>query len=112
MPVISATDQEHDRESSAPVPGAALDPVEEPLSQAEAPPVPPPPDVPAGEERVRKAKPLPEVKPPTAAEEARHRLTHIPYRRWCRWCVMARMLNTPHRRLPPFSREIPLIVFD
>ena len=52
-------------------------------------------------------KPLPDVKMPSAAEIARHSLTHIPYRRWCRWCVMARMPNMGHYKLPPFSRSIP-----
>ena len=55
---------------------------------------------------------MPEIKPPTAAEEARHRLTHLPYRRWCRFCVMARMRNQGHFRLPPFSRATPLLVMD
>ena len=42
------------------------------------------------------AKGLPEVPQPSAAEVARHSLTHLPYRRWCKWCVAARMLNVPH----------------
>ena len=75
-------------------------------------PVPPPPTAPPEHRRERQPRPLPEVKPPSAAEEARHRLTHIPYRRWCRWCVQARMRNISHFRLPPFSREVPLLVMD
>ena len=55
---------------------------------------------------------LPDVKPPTQAEVDLHNLTHLPYRRWCRFCVAARRPNSPHLGLPPFSREIPLIVFD
>ena len=43
----------------------------------------PPPPVP--HESARPAKPLPEVKEPSAAEVANHCLTHLPYRRWCRW---------------------------
>ena len=58
------------------------------------------------------AKGLPEVYQPTAAEVAQHSLTHLPYRRWCRWCVAARMLNVPHWTRPPFSRDSPLLVFD
>ena len=57
-------------------------------------------------------KGLTNVKAPTAEEEARHSLTHLPYRRWCKWCVMARMPNTPHHWLPPFSRSVPLLVMD
>lgn len=51
--------------------------------------------------------PLPEVKIPTAEEVARHSLTHLPYQRWCRWCVMSRMPNVAHKELPPFSRRTP-----
>ena len=56
--------------------------------------------------------PLTEVKMPTAQEIARHSLTHLPYRRWCRWCVMSRMPNVAHHQLPPYSRAIPLLVLD
>ena len=58
------------------------------------------------------AKGLPEVPQPSAAEVARHSLTHLPYRRWCKWCVAARMLSSPHWVRPPFSRDKPLLVFD
>ena len=60
----------------------------------------------------REPVPLPDVKEPSPQEVARHCLTHLPYRRWCRWCVMARRLGAPHRSLPPFSRSIPLLVMD
>ena len=72
--------------------------------QQGVPPVPP--------QRYQRPKPLPEVKVPTAAEVASHNLTHLPYRRWCMWCVMARRRNNPHWQRPPFSRDIPLLVFD
>ena len=42
---------------------------------------------------------------PTPEEYARHMLTHIPFRRWCRWCAMARMRNVAHFSRPPVSRE-------
>ena len=61
---------------------------------------------------VPEAKPLPDVPEPPAAEVARHRLTHVPYKRWCKYCVMARMLNTPHWTRPAFSRAQPLLVMD
>ena len=56
--------------------------------------------------------PLPDVKIPTNGELARHSLTHLPYQRWCKWCVMARMPNIAHRQLPAFSRRTPLLVMD
>ena len=39
------------------------------------------------------AKPLPEVYQPTAEEISRHCLTHLPYKRLCKWCAAARMRN-------------------
>ncbi len=30
-------------------------------------------------------------------EMEEHRLTHTPFRSWCRWCVMARARNAQHR---------------
>ena len=70
------------------------------------------PDPPAPHESARPAKPLPEVPEPSPDEVARHMLTHLPFRRWCKWCVMARKLNLPHKTLPPFSRASPLFVCD
>ena len=64
------------------------------------------------EDRAREPVPLPDVPEPSAEEVARHCLTHLPYKRWCRWCVMARRLGLSHRKLPPFSRSIPLFVMD
>ena len=64
------------------------------------------------EDKAVAAKGLPEVCEPTAEERAKHSLTHLPYRRWCKWCVMARMLNAPHTTRPPYSRSVPLLVFD
>ena len=56
--------------------------------------------------------PLTDVKVPSPAEVARHNLTHLPYKRWCKFCVAARCPNVPHVRLPPFSRKHPLLVLD
>ena len=58
------------------------------------------------------AREIPEVYIPTAAEVARHNLTHMPYRSWCRICVACCKPNTPHRSLPPFSRRLPLVCLD
>ena len=62
-----------------------------------------------GQARAEAARPLPEVKEPTPEEVAKHCLTHLPYRRWCRWCVAARMLATAHWVRPAFSRSTPLL---
>ena len=58
------------------------------------------------------AKGLSEVCQPTAEERAKHSLTHLPYKKWCKWCRAARMLNTPHFSRPAFSRSAPLLVLD
>ena len=44
----------------------------------------------------REAVPLPDVPEPSPQEVARHNLTHLPFRRWCKWCVMARRAGRPH----------------
>ena len=62
--------------------------------------------------RAQRPRALPGVPVPSAAEVARHNLTHIPLRSWCRICVMCRRHNLPHRRLPPFDRSLPLFVLD
>ena len=33
---------------------------------------------------------------PTAEQLELHRLTHWPYRSWCKWCVMGRGRGAPH----------------
>ena len=60
----------------------------------------------------REALAVPDVKEPSPDEAARHNLTHLPFRRWCRWCLMARRAGRPHHALPPFSGSIPLFVMD
>ena len=49
---------------------------------------------------------------PTRAEMELHWLTHLPYRSWCKWCVMAKRANSPHFQLPTHSRSVPLLVVD
>ena len=35
---------------------------------------------------------------PTARQVEDHRRSHLPYRLWCKWCVMGRGRGRPHRR--------------
>ena len=50
---------------------------------------------------------------PTKAERARHNLTHIPFRNWCRHCVVARGVSTQHRtRRKDEEREVAEVVLD
>ena len=56
---------------------------------------------------------MPEPYVPTSAQVAQHNLTHLPYRSWCKWCVMARRPNSQHRsKHPSFQRNTPLLVAD
>ena len=55
---------------------------------------------------------IPSPTQPTADDVAKHWLTHLPYRSWCKWCVAAKRQNAPHFSLPSHSREIPLLVAD
>ena len=57
-------------------------------------------------------KGLPDVEEPSPEDVAKHSLTHIPYRRWCKYCVAARMASFQHWTMPPFSRACPLFVAD
>ena len=35
---------------------------------------------------------------PTESEHGEHLTTHRPYRSWCKFCLMGRGVNSPHRR--------------
>ena len=39
-------------------------------------------------------------------------MTHVPHTRWCKWRVPARMSSFTNWTLPPFPREVPLLVMD
>ena len=36
------------------------------------------------------------VASPSAEQVEGHRVTHYPYRSWCKWCVMGRGVGRPH----------------
>ena len=47
---------------------------------------------------------------PTAQEMEEHRCTHLPYRLWCKYCVMGRGRGTPHRPSP--GSTVPIVGLD
>ena len=61
-------------------------------------------------DKVHLPKTFADVKGPSAEEIARHNLTHLPYRSWCRWCVLSRKPNPKHVRSHFAKRDIPLLV--
>jgi hypothetical protein len=47
---------------------------------------------------------------PTDKQIEEHRLTHLPYRSWCRWCVLGRGRGLQHRVRP--GSLIPIVGID
>ena len=44
------------------------------------------------------ARPIRSPVQPSSAEYERHCLTHVPFRSWCHYCVVARARSSPHRK--------------
>ena len=56
---------------------------------------------------------IPPPPEPSAAEVARHNLTHFPYRSWCPHCLACRRPNAHHRQSKgSSSRKVPLFCAD
>ena len=49
---------------------------------------------------------------PTAAERAQHEKTRLPYRSWCKYCVMGRVKDLPHQSKDRSEQGIPIIGVD
>jgi hypothetical protein len=47
---------------------------------------------------------------PTASQVEEHRKTHIPFRSWCKWCVLGRGRGIQHRKAG--ASDIPIIGVD
>ena len=50
------------------------------------------------DEDVEEIKTAPDPKLPSAQEVEEHRCIHVPYRDWCKWCVMGRGRGLQHSR--------------
>ena len=73
--------------------------------------IPDVPDAPSGEGRPPRMARNP--KQPSRAEVLKHRLTHIPYRNWCKACVLARARDNQHRSIQGGDEpQIPRIGID
>ena len=65
----------------------------------------------AGEEaEVPRLLPTPIV--PSKSEVDAHRVTHCPYRSWCRHCREGSGLDMPHAACDQEARKIPIVGFD
>ena len=70
-------------------------------------------DKPGDEEEVQPAVFKRDPMQPTAAEVEQHRITHLPFRSWCRECVEGRALGERRRcKGDDGERRIPVISFD
>ena len=63
---------------------------------------------------IKRTQALPKPLVPTRAQVEAHNVGgHLPYRSWCKWCVMSRRRNSQHRSQPQSSkRALPLLVAD
>ena len=52
------------------------------------------------------------VNDPTAAERVLHDKTHLLYRSWCKYCVMGRGKDLPHRSRDRSENGLPIIGVD
>ena len=65
------------------------------------------------EELEEEAEPLRAARDPGCPSEKQveeHRLTHLPFRTWCKWCNLGRGRGLQHRQSP--GSTIPVIGFD
>ena len=49
---------------------------------------------------------------PPAAEVQQHRLTHLPYRSWCKFCSLGRGTGEQQRSDPSRVRHVPIMGLD
>ena len=64
-----------------------------------------------GAEEAVSSKKFPGPKLPSPEEVAAHRVDHLPYRSWCKWCIMGRALGEQHKSREDVS-TIPVIGMD
>ena len=50
------------------------------------------------DEEIERLKHLPDPGRPTGRQVEEHRKTHLPFRSWCKWCVLGRGRGLQHRR--------------
>ena len=62
-------------------------------------------------EEVVTSKKFPDPRMPSPEEVAAHRIDHLPYRSWCKWCIMGRALGEQHKSREEIS-IIPVIGVD
>ena len=73
-------------------------------------------DLSEGEEEVRPVAGQSRVHQPTKDEWDEHMRTHLPFRKWCPFCVKGRSKNSPHTKSKKseddLANEVPVISMD
>ena len=68
-------------------------------------------EIEGGDKDAEPARYLPSEPTPSAKEVEEHRCSHIPFRSWCKWCMMGRGLGIQHRGSSS-SSFIPIVGLD
>ena len=63
-----------------------------------------------GSEEVEPVKHAVDPGAPTPAQIEAHRLSHLPFRSWCKWCVLGRGRGIQHRKAG--ASDIPILGLD
>ena len=59
------------------------------------------------------AKPIRAPDEPSDKEYQCHLIGHLPYRSWCRWCVMGKGRNLAHKKIDAAKeRLLPMVIQD
>ena len=64
------------------------------------------------QEEAKRAKGAAVPNMPSREEVEEHRLTHAPYRSWCRHCVCGKAKSNPNHSSKGCVREVPIVVLD
>ena len=65
-----------------------------------------------GEEEAMRVQMVPLPSQPTPEERRMHELTHLPFRSWCRHCMMGKCKANPHARQDHEEASLPICSFD
>ena len=73
-------------------------------------------DMSGGEEEIRPVAGQSRVYQPSKDEWDEHMRTHLPFRKWCPFCVKGRSKNSPHAGIiksdEDLAKEVPVISID
>ena len=65
-----------------------------------------------GEEEAARAQVYPIPGEPSERERLLHEATHLPYRNWCKYCLIGRARSHPHASVDHSEDTIPVVSMD